>query len=68
MVAGDPTLLETALTGGDDYEILFTAGPRFSPPAGIARIGEIVAGDGPPNLEGWPAGSHGAARLSFGHF
>ncbi len=68
MISGDQTLLETALTGGDDYEILFTAGPGFSPPAGVARIGEIVAGDDPPILDGWPAGSHRAARLSFAHF
>ena len=35
-IAGDPHCLATALTGGDDYEILFTA-----PPAASARIGEL---------------------------
>jgi thiamine-monophosphate kinase len=35
-MAGDPRCLATALTGGDDYEILFTA-----PPAATARIGEL---------------------------
>lgn len=35
-IADDPQLLATALTGGDDYEILFTA-----PEAAAARIGEL---------------------------
>jgi thiamine-monophosphate kinase len=35
-IADDPRCLATALTGGDDYEILFTA-----PPAALARIGEL---------------------------
>lgn len=35
-IAGDARRLVTALTGGDDYEILFTA-----PPAVSARIGEL---------------------------
>ncbi len=35
-IAGDPRCLVTALTGGDDYEILFTA-----PSAASARIGEL---------------------------
>ncbi len=42
-----PSLFETALTGGDDYEILFTAPPEWGPPEGVARIGEIVAGPTP---------------------
>jgi thiamine-monophosphate kinase len=68
MIAGAPELLETALTGGDDYEILFTARPGFLPPPGISQIGEIVAGDGAPIFEGWPEGSLKAAKLSYGHF
>jgi thiamine-monophosphate kinase len=35
-IDGEPQRLATALTGGDDYEILFTA-----PPAAAARIGEL---------------------------
>ncbi len=35
-IAGDPRCLAMALTGGDDYEILFTA-----PPAASARIDEL---------------------------
>ncbi len=49
----DPALLPTLLTGGDDYELLFTAAPDAAPVilaaaarAGtpVARIGRIVAG------------------------
>jgi thiamine-monophosphate kinase len=68
MIAGSPMLLEIALTGGDDYEILFTAGPGFLPPAGISRIGEIVAGSDSPIFDGWPEGSRKAGNLSFSHF
>ena len=68
LIDRDPARLETALTGGDDYEILFTSRPGFSPPAGVSWIGEIVAGDGPPIFEGWPRGMGNAKRLSFGHF
>ena len=35
-ITGDPRCVATALTGGDDYEILFTAPPKAS-----ARIGEL---------------------------
>ncbi|MFM8860132.1 MAG: thiamine-phosphate kinase [Methylocystis sp.] len=49
-IALSPELLEIALTGGDDYEILFTAGGDFSPPKGIRRIGWVTAGSNPPKL------------------
>ncbi len=42
-IAGDPQRFATALTGGDDYEILFTA-----PPAAAARIGELSRSSGVP--------------------
>jgi thiamine-monophosphate kinase len=42
-IAGDSRCLATALTGGDDYEILFTA-----PPAASARIGELSRSFGVP--------------------
>jgi thiamine-monophosphate kinase len=42
-IAGDSRCLATALTGGDDYEILFTA-----PPAASARIGELSRLSGVP--------------------
>jgi thiamine-monophosphate kinase len=42
-IAGDPQRLATALTGGDDYEILFTA-----PPAAAGRISELSRSSGVP--------------------
>ena len=42
-IAGDPQRLATALTGGDDYEILFTA-----PSAASARIVELSRSSGVP--------------------
>lgn len=42
-IGGDPQRLATALTGGDDYEILFTA-----PPAAAVRIGELSRSSGVP--------------------
>lgn len=36
-IAGDPQRLQTALTGGDDYEVLFTA-----PPDAAQRISELA--------------------------
>lgn len=46
-LAADPDLLATILTGGDDYELAFTAGT--APPVGdvpLTAIGEIAAGSG----------------------
>jgi thiamine-monophosphate kinase len=54
-VAADPGLIETVLTGGDDYEILLTIAPEKLPAfsraakrAGVAvsEIGRLVAGEG----------------------
>jgi thiamine-monophosphate kinase len=42
-ISGDPQRLATALTGGDDYEILFTA-----PPAAAGRISELSRSSGVP--------------------
>jgi len=42
-IAGDPERLATALTGGDDYEILFTA-----PPAAAVRLRELSRSFGVP--------------------
>lgn len=68
LIAGSPPLLAAALTGGDDYEILFTAGPGFTPPPGIFRIGEIVAGEAGPTFDGWPASAQKTMALSYSHF
>jgi thiamine-monophosphate kinase len=55
VLATDPSLLQTILTGGDDYEILFT-GPREVAPKlkgwGITEIGRIEAGQGVTVLDG----------------
>lgn len=54
-VQDDPDLLDTVLTGGDDYELLFTASPgragdirALSKEMGLAvtRIGRLEAGEG----------------------
>ena len=47
-IAIDPALFETAITGGDDYEILIAAKSEFPPAAPACRIGEIVGGSAPP--------------------
>ena len=38
--------LMAALTGGDDYELLFTAPPGIPVPEGCTRIGTITEGSG----------------------
>jgi len=46
-LAGDLDLLPLILTGGDDYELLFTALAARPEWAGeVTEIGEIVAGQG----------------------
>jgi thiamine-monophosphate kinase len=46
-LAGDLNLLEAVLSGGDDYELLFTAPALHARWAGaVTQIGEIVAGEG----------------------
>ncbi|MBI1981729.1 MAG: thiamine-phosphate kinase [Methylocystis sp.] len=67
-IAPDPALFETAITGGDDYEILFTCRSGAAPRASACRIGEIVAGNAPPaflDAKGKPAFFK---KLSFQHF
>lgn len=43
-----PDYLEAALSGGDDYELLFTVPPekKYLVPEGCTKIGEIIAGIG----------------------
>ena len=75
-VAADPAMLETALTGGDDFEIVCTVPPRKADSfraaaraAGVAvsTIGRIAAGEGTRFLS-----AEGRAlsfkRASFSHF
>ncbi len=68
-IALAPNLLETALTGGDDYEILFTAKPDFSPPEGtVTRIGEIHSGTADAQFCDAAKKPLIFERLSFSHF
>jgi thiamine-monophosphate kinase len=67
-VSHDPGLLETALTGGDDYEILFTAAPGFAPPPGVTKIGETVAGSTPPSFLDARKEQIFFGKMSFSHF
>ena len=74
-LAADPALLETALTGGDDYEIVLTLPPQrleaFRAAAqkadvAVTEIGRIVAGQGARFVrDGKPLRF---ARPSFSHF
>jgi thiamine-monophosphate kinase len=74
-VAAQPVLLETVLTGGDDYEILLTLSPDKLPAfraaaavTGIAvtEIGGVSAGQGARFLRDGKALSF--ARPSYSHF
>jgi len=74
-VAADPALIETAFTGGDDYEIVVTLAPEKlaafrveAEKAGVAatEIGRITAGQGAGFIrEGKPLSF---ARPSYSHF
>lgn len=77
LVTAEPRLLETALTGGDDYEILATIPPRdrgaferAARRAGVAvtRIGQVTDGQGAPVVIGGDGESLDFGRASFDHF
>jgi len=74
-LAADPSLFYTALTGGDDYEILLTLPPETldafraaAVQAGVAatEIGRIVAGQGARFMR--DGKSLDFARASYSHF
>jgi thiamine-monophosphate kinase len=64
----DPALFETAITGGDDYEILFASGGGASPPAPACHIGAFVAGGAPPSFLDAQEKPVFFKKLSFQHF
>ena len=75
VIAGDPAMLETALTGGDDYEIVCTVPPdkaeslrAAAKTADIAltQIGAIAAGEGVRFLAGGQPLTF--RRAAFSHF
>jgi thiamine-monophosphate kinase len=76
-LAQDPALLSAVLSGGDDYEILFTlpeprvASLREAAAAAnvpVALVGRIVAGDAPPRFVGADGKALQFSRTSFSHF
>lgn len=76
-IAGDPSRLATALTGGDDYEILCAVSPddlsaflAEARMAGVpaAAIGTVEAGDGAPLFLDTAGRAMDFARTSFSHF
>jgi thiamine-monophosphate kinase len=76
-LAADPALREPILTGGDDYEILFTVPAarwescvKAAAQAGIVvtAIGTIEAGDAAPGLIGGDGKPVAFARPSYSHF
>lgn len=66
-LALDPALLETLLSGGDDYEIL-ACGDAALLGASFTRIGEIVAGSEPPRVLDERGEAMKFKTLSFRHF
>jgi len=76
-LTGRPSLIETILTGGDDYEVLATMPPRkvaafrkTASAAGVAvtEIGRIVAGKGAADFLDRDGKPLALRRLSFSHF
>jgi thiamine-monophosphate kinase len=74
-IAAEPVLLETALTGGDDYEILLTLSPGKLPAfraaaaasgVAISEIGRMTAGQGARFVHDGKRLAF--ARPSFSHF
>ncbi len=76
-IAMESARFETAMTGGDDYELLVAAPPQNAKvlqedarAAGVplTLIGEAVAGAGPPRFIGADGADMTFARGSFSHF
>ena len=76
-LAKDPTLIETIVSGGDDYEVLATVAPHQVEPlrkaaaaAGVAltEIGEVTAGQGEARFVGADGKPLTLAHPAFSHF
>jgi thiamine-monophosphate kinase len=77
LAASAPELLELALTGGDDYEILATVAPddarsfeRAARRAGVSvtQIGRVTKGQGAPVVVGSDGQPLAIGHASFDHF
>jgi thiamine-monophosphate kinase len=73
LVAAEPDLIETVLTGGDDYEILCAVRPGAveafrAASVALTEIGRIVVGSEPPRFVGPQGRALAFARPSFSHF
>jgi thiamine-monophosphate kinase len=76
-LAADPALIETVLSGGDDYEVLAAiptskvkAFQDAADAAGVlvSDIGAVTAGEGAPRFIGADGQTIALSRLSFSHF
>jgi len=77
LIKAEPSLLERALTGGDDYEILaavpagkvesFRAGARIAGVA-VTEIGRLESGDAAPQFIGLDRRPLAFERPSYSHF
>ena len=72
---GSPGMLERALTGGDDYQILFTVAEenvaqmrKMAQSARVTMIGTASAGGGKVRVIGLDGREMSFARTSFDHF
>ena len=77
VIAAHPGALETALTGGDDYEILACVPPRNAAAfegcaalAGMAvtRIGHVMKGQAAPRVRDASGAIMAFGRVSYSHF
>lgn len=77
LIAAHAGAFDTALTGGDDYEILVSVSPQNASvfearaaEAGVAvtRIGHVLRGDGAPSFRDASGAALTFARGSYSHF
>jgi thiamine-monophosphate kinase len=76
-LAAEAALIETILTGGDDYEVVCTvpasksdAFHAASATSGVVvtDIGQITTGEGAPRLLAWDGKPLALGHLSYSHF